>query len=125
MVIIIITIIIITIIIIIITIIIITIIIITIIIIIIIIIIITAREVLDSLYFNVDQEAEEAPAETGRGEGSLPEKLTFVRLVETLIRMINTLSLANRKVAQLLCEEIRKFLRICQRPKKFKLWMPA
>ena len=58
----------------------------------------SVREVLDSLYSNVDQEAEEAAAEAGAVEGSLPVKLTFVTVVETLIRMINTLSLGNKKV---------------------------
>ena len=62
------------------------------------------REVLDSLYSNTEQETEEAPAETGRGEESLSAKLRFVRLVETLIRMINTLSLTNKVD---FCKEIK------------------
>ena len=60
------------------------------------------REVLDSLYSN--QEAEEAPAEAGQtGEESLPGKLTFVTVVETVIRFIKTLSLANQVGATVLC----------------------
>ena len=66
---------------------------------------IVVREVLDSLYSNNDQDAEEAPAEAGQaGEESLPAKLTFVTVVETVIRFINTLSLAN-KVGATLCQE--------------------
>ena len=59
------------------------------------------REVLDSLYSNIDQETEEAPAEAG--EESLPAKLTFVTVVETVIRFIKTLSLANQVGATVLC----------------------
>lgn len=55
------------------------------------------REVLDSLYTNIDQEAEEAPAEAGQaGEESLPAKLTFATVVETVIRFIKTISLGNK-----------------------------
>ena len=54
------------------------------------------REVLDSLYSNSEQETDEAPAEAGGGEGSLPAKLRFVTVVETVIRMINTLKLSNK-----------------------------
>ena len=55
------------------------------------------REVLDSLYTNIDQEAEEAPAEAGQaGEESLPAKLTFATVVETVIRFINTISTTNK-----------------------------
>ena len=59
------------------------------------------REVLDSLYSNIDQETEEAPAEAGQtGEGSLPAKLTFVSMVKTVIRMIKTISLGNKVTLQ-------------------------
>ena len=71
---------------------------------------ITVREVLDSLYFNFEQEAEEDPAEAGCGEGGFSGKLTFVTVAETLIRMIKTLSSCNKKVsAHLLYKEMRNF----------------